>query len=203
MKKHNTREWLAALGVALAVAAAQPANAQTVTPPPVPSTIVIEEGNEAFLVGHATGTQNYVCVPTPTIGKVDWNLFTPEATLFDDAGEQIITHFFSPNPDENGLLVRAAWQDSEDTSTVWARATGSSVDAAFVAPGAIPWLRLLVVGDEEGPTGGGNLTATTFIHRVNTVGGLAPSTGCSLPKDIGNKAFVPYQADYFFYRQSN
>jgi hypothetical protein len=34
---------------------------------------------------------------------------------------------------------------------------------------------------------------------VNTAGGVAPPTGCNGPTDIGNKAFVPYTADYFFY----
>jgi hypothetical protein len=40
---------------------------------------------------------------------------------------------------------------------------------------------------------------TSFIQRLNTVGGLAPSTGCDSPSNLGNLAFVPYQADYFFY----
>jgi hypothetical protein len=40
---------------------------------------------------------------------------------------------------------------------------------------------------------------TTFIQRVNTVGGLAPSTGCANAADVGKKAFVPYTADYFFF----
>jgi hypothetical protein len=35
------------------------------------------------------------------------------------------------------------------------------------------------------------------------MGGLAPSTGCSRPKDIGKKAFVPYTADYYFYADAN
>jgi Protein of unknown function (DUF3455) len=74
-----------------------------------------------------------------------------------------------------------------------------STDPAFVDPHAIPWLLLRKVGDQDGPTGGRTLSVTTFIQRVNTVGGVAPATGCSRRKDIGKKAFVPYDADYFFY----
>jgi Protein of unknown function (DUF3455) len=37
---------------------------------------------------------------------------------------------------------------------------------------------------------------------LNTTGGLAPKTGCSSLTDVGNKAFVPYTADYFFYRKA-
>ncbi|PYR41378.1 MAG: hypothetical protein DMF95_31190 [Acidobacteria bacterium] len=44
------------------------------------------------------------------------------------------------------------------------------------------------------------LTEATFVQRLNTAGGVAPSTGCSGPTDVGNEAFVPYTADYFFYR---
>jgi hypothetical protein len=47
---------------------------------------------------------------------------------------------------------------------------------------------------------GDTLTKTTFIQRLNTSGGLAPSTGCSSAADVGRLAFVPYSADYFFYK---
>jgi hypothetical protein len=59
---------------------------------------------------------------------------------------------------------------------------------------------LRVVGSQDGPTDGQTLTPTTFIHRLNTSGGVAPSIGCSTPADVGKRAFVPYTADYFFYR---
>ena len=77
----------------------------------------------------------------------------------------------------------------------------SSSDSAFVAPGAIPWLLVTVVPPgQAGPTGTGKLAETTFIQRLNTSGGFAPSIGCASPSDLGNKAFVPYTADYFFYK---
>ena len=43
--------------------------------------------------------------------------------------------------------------------------------------------------------------ATTFIQRVNTAGGIVPTTGCKSARDTGKKAMVPYTADYVFYRQ--
>ena len=189
-----------ALGLASTLALPLAAQAQNVTPPPVPTGIEVLPPSQAFLLGHGVGTQNYVCQPSPSIGHVAWTLFTPQATLFDDQGEQLTTHFFSPNPDEPGVVVRVTWQDSRDTSTIWAQLVASSTDANFVTPGAIPWLRLRVVGARPGPTGGTTLSRATFVQRLNTAGGAAPSTGCDLPTDIGNKAFVPYTADYFFYR---
>jgi hypothetical protein len=197
---------ITALGIAFTVALPQAAHAQSVTPPPVPDNIQVPAGNVAFLVGHALGTQNYECQPSPTIGHVAWTLFTPQATLFSDQGEQLTTHFFSPNPNPDPVehgIVRATWQDSRDTSTVWAKAIASSVDPNFVEAGAVPWVNLQVVGAQAGPTGGETLSgSTTFVQRLTTSGGAAPSTGCDRPTDIGKKAFMPYTADYFFYKKN-
>ena len=196
-------KYVAALGITLTLAAPQAAQAQVVTAPPVPATLEVEDGNEPFLIGRGVGTQNYECQPVESVGRVNWVLFTPQATLFDDRNEQLTTHFFSPNPRENGL-VRASWQDSRDTSSVWGAVVESSTDVNFVKADAIAWLLLDVIntGAQAGPTGGERLSKTTFIQRVNTEGGLAPSTGCARPTDAGKRRFVPYQADYVFFRSS-
>jgi len=184
--------------MALAIALPQAAHAQGVTPPIVPDSIQVPAGNEAFLLGRGVGTQNYVCQPAASLGRVAWTLFTPEATLFSDQGEQLTTHFFSPNPVEGGI-VRVTWEASGDTSIVWARLIASVQDPN--ASGAIPWLLLQTAGTRVGPTGGTTLSDTTFVQRVNTVGGSAPATGCDIPTDVGHKAFIPYSADYFFYKK--
>lgn len=184
------------LMVAFTVALLQPIAAADIVPPPVPPKLEVPAGNEAFLEGHAIGTQNYICLPSEA--GVAWTLVGPQATLFNRWDWQLITHFLSPNPDERDT-PRATWQHSRDTSTVWAVAIASSSDPNFVASGAIPWLLLQVVGAQPGPTGGDRLTETTFIQRVHTSGGVAPSTGCVEVTDVGQRAFVPYTADYFFY----
>ena len=197
----------AILAVAFTVSVSQPAHADKVTPPPVPNGIEVPPGNEAFLVGHSQGTQNYICLPCPNpttpaamcpdTSGFAWLLFTPEATLFSDNDKQVTTHFFSPNPVEHGT-VRATWQHSRDSSTVW----GGQATSAIVSQDAIPWVRLPAAGVQDGPTGGHTLTPTTFIQRLNTVGGVAPFEGCALLSDVGKKAFVPYTADYFFYKKA-
>src|SRR5512139_2143068 len=179
-----------------------------ITPPPLPLDMApVPDGNKLFLGTHAVGTQNYVCRPSGA--GVAYVLFTPEATLFGDDGGQIITHYFSPNPFEpntdprvvaNGM-IRATWQH-RDTSTVWAKLHQPN-GAVTVDPNAIAWLLLDVVGTQNGPTGGDKLSEITFIQRLNTTGGLAPSTGCSSLTDVGNQAFVPYTADYFFYKKAD
>ena len=165
----------------------------------VPSNLEVPAGNVPFLLTHAEGTQNYVCVPAGP--SFVWTFFGPQATLLDGASQQIATHFLSPNPAEAGA-ARATWQHSADTSVVWAAAVANSTDPNFVAAGAIPWLLLRTVGTEIGPTLGDTLAATTYIQRINTQGGLAPATGCKSAKDAGKKALVPYSTDYVFFKAS-
>jgi hypothetical protein len=190
-----------ALAMICMVLLLQPARADDLTPPPMPANIQAPAGHKAFLVGHAIGTQNYVCLPAD--GGVKFTLFTPQATLFNDH-KQVTTHYFSPNPFEGGA-IRATWQHSRDTSTVWGRVMDghSSADPAYVAPGAIPWLLVTVVGAQDAAKGSDTLAKTTFIQRLNTAGGVAPATGCSSLSDVGNKAFVPYTTDYFFYKKAD
>jgi hypothetical protein len=172
-------------------------SAQEFTSPPVPIVLEVPAGHRPFLLGHATGTQQYMCRPSDS--GVAWVLFGPQATLFNDDDKQIITHFLSPNPEEGGL-ARATWQHSRDTSTVWAKRLDLYAESDVVEPGAIPWLLLKVVGTDRGPTGGHRLTATTYIQRVQTSGGKEPTTGCAQAPDVGQQALVPYTADYVFYK---
>lgn len=191
----------AALAVVSLISLLQPARADDLTPPAVPANIQVPAGNKLFLVGHATGTQNYICLPAD--GGVKFTLFTPQATLFK-GDKQLTTHYFSPNPVEGGT-VRATWQHSKDNSTVWGKVAdgNSSTDPAYVAPGAVPWLLVTIVGAQQGAKGSDSLAKTTFIQRVNTSGGVAPATGCTSSADVGNRAYVPYTTDYIFYKQAN
>jgi len=172
------------------------AEGDRVIPPAVPQDIAAPSGTRAFLMAHAVGTQNYICLPNAAGTGLVWTLFGPQATLFDDEAEQALTHFLSANPAEVGV-ARPTWQHSRDTSAVWGQAIASSTDPNYVASGAIAWLLLRVVGAQTGPDGGDRLTAATYIHRVNTVGGAAPSLDCP---QVGARTLVPYTADYYFYK---
>ena len=182
---------------ALAAAAPFAAMATNIEPPKVPDSLAVPAGSKAFLIGHAVGTQNYICLPDGTGAK--WVLFGPQATVFDDHGRQLMTHFLSPNPAESNAL-RATWMDSDRTSSVWAMKVAESDDARYVEPGAIKWFLLKVMGAEEGSQRNDRLVKTTVIHRVNTSGGVAPASECTLTGDVGKTKFVPYTADYVFYK---
>src|SRR3954465_146554 len=153
-------------------------SAAQVTPPATPDAITPPAGNTAFLVGHARGSQGYICLPTAT-GGTSWtvNPARPEATLFTDVfGQdfQIITHFTSfvtnPNataPNPLPLGGNATWQSSFDSSKVWAVATGhidAGTDLASCPnSGSISCLLLQSIGNQKGPTGGRLLNNVTFI----------------------------------------
>ena len=202
------------LGLSAFSLQARPARADgSITPPPLPADMApVPAGNKLFLGTHAVGTQNYVCKPSGA--GVAYVLFTPEATLSGEDGGQVITHNFSPNPFEPNTdpkvvadgTIRATWQ-YRDTSIVWAKVHATDPDgrkgAVTVDSKAIAWLLLDGVGSQNGPTGGDKLKDTTFVQRLNTTGGLAPLTGCSSLTDVGNTAFVPYTADYFFYKKAD
>lgn len=212
MKNHiATTEWKTSglvktlCAAVLAALLSDSARADEIVVPAVAKQIQAPAGNKAFLVGQAAGTQNYICRPAGA--GVKFMLFTPEAVL-TEGGRQLTSHFFSPNPFEsNGdqtvkssHAIRPTWRHSRDTSMVWAKPVPNAVSAG--AANAIPWLLLQVAGAQDGPSGAGTLTPTTYIQRVNTTGGLAPSEGCAAPGDIGNQAFVPYTADYVFYKKA-
>ena len=197
------------LGSSLGLTAS--ANALAIKAPAVPDAIKVEDGNNAFLIGHALGSQGYVCLPAST-GGTSWTVNNPrpEATLFVNLfGQlvQVITHFASVNTNPVDptkpvpLGGNATWQSSFDSSKVWAVATGTVVagtDASCPNSGSIPCLRLQSVGNQEGPNGGQILAKTTFVQRLNTRGGAAPTSICT----VGQAQLVPYTADYVFFHKN-
>jgi hypothetical protein len=188
------------------------AAAQNVMPPPTPTLITPPVGNVAFLVGHARGTQGYVCLPQGTGASWTVNNARPEATLFQKffgQDVQIITHFLSPDTNPNIFAPSplpfgsATWQSSLDSSRVWAQAqhfiNPDPNEPSCPNAGAITCVLLQAIGSDEGPTGGKILAKTTYVQRLNTKGGSAPAEGCSTSTDVGKQALVGYSADYYFY----
>jgi hypothetical protein len=187
-----------AAGACIALLSATQASA--LPRPSVPTILEVDPELKLFRVDHAEGTQNYICLPSAMAPSgFAWILAGPQATLFTSKGRQTATHFLSPNPEEGGT-ARAAWQDSRDTSTVWAVKTQESSDPAFVDPNAIPWFLLEVKGADSGPRGGERISRARYIQRINTSGGKAPATGCEAAGDVGKREFVPYVADYLFFK---
>ena len=128
---------------------------------PRPVRIAVPAGNKVFLVGHAKGVQIYPCN-----NGVWGTASTPRATLFDDKGKFVATHF----PGRPGRPRTAA--------TSWdAGRRGERTQPRPHQP-AIQWLLLSPNSTAPGPKGGDEFVKTTYIQRVNTNGGVAP-TSCT------------------------
>lgn len=166
--------------VLLAVAglALQPATALASDEPELPaqcSSIQVEAGNKVSFHTYARGVQIYRWNGTA------WVFVAPVANLFAEENfhGEVGTHYVGPK---------------------WESKSGSKVEARRVAgtgcrpdPTAIEWL-LLSRFDSTGP---GIFANVTFIQRVNTTGGLAPSAPGTVLDEVKE---VPYTAEYYFYR---
>lgn len=144
--------------------------------PAVCSNVEVPEGHKMDSRIYAVGIQRY------RWNGDAWVFVEPVATLYADAKyhNKVGTHYAGP-----------AWEFNNGGKVVAARLQGCSPN-----PTAIPWL-LLEITTTNGP---GILTSMTYIQRVNTVGGLAPTApGAS----VGAVADVPYTAEYYFYRSKN
>lgn len=146
--------------------------------PNVPELIKPPAGEELVLVTHAKGFQIYVC-RAGDAGEPVWALKAPEAFLYDDQGNVLGRHFGGPT-----------WKH-DDGSEITAK-LAAKVDAPDAS--AIPWL-LLTVTDHSG---NGAFGRVTTIQRIHTVGGLAPTSGCS-SENLEKESKSSYTADYYFY----
>ncbi len=108
-----------------------------------------------------------------------WTFVAPEAVLFADAdGNGVVgIHYGGPT-----------WESNSGSKVV-----GTVLERCTPDPDAIPWLLLKAVSN-EGP---GMFKRVTYIQRVNTEGGLAPTEAGDF---VGEEARIPYTTEYFFYR---
>jgi len=170
------------LEVVIGVAASSQSIAQTATPPAggVPVQLQPPPPAASLLRADAVGAQIYGCAAKPGSGGFEWTLKAPEAVLTDGSGKPAIKHFAGPT-----------WQANDGSQVV------GEIAARADAPGgqAIPWLLLKAKSHE----GAGEFAAVTYIQRIDTKGGLAPTAGCDAAH-VGQEQKVPYTAVYVFYK---
>ena len=165
---------LGALALALTASsgAAQVSTPLTELAPPSDSAYVFQ--------ALAEGVQIYDCrarADAPT--TFEWAFRAPEAVLLNERGERIGHHYAGPT-----------WEGNDGSKVVGQVRT--QVDAP--GGGAIPWLLLQARTNE----GSGIFGAVTFIQRIDTVGGRAPSTPCTAAEN-GQERRVEYTATYSYY----
>jgi Protein of unknown function (DUF3455) len=145
-------------------------------PSPLCDSLQVQPGNKVAFHVYALGVQIYSWDGT------SWVFVAPAATLFADANYhgEVGIHYVGPT-----------WESHSGGKVIASRLEGCTPD-----PTAIPWLLLQTVST-EGP---GIFDRVTYIHRVNTTGGLAPTEPGPF---IGAEVEVPYAAEYYFYRATN
>jgi hypothetical protein len=158
------------------------ANPAPLQRPTVPAELAVPDDHKLVLIAEARGTQIYECA-TDASGAPAWKLHAPAAELFDEGGNQIGVHF--GGVDKN-LPPGPYWESSKDGSRVHG---GSPVNAPN--QGSTPLMRLQAAHT----SGNGVFSKVSFIHRLATTGGVAPTESCT----AGKRIEVPYSALYYFY----
>jgi hypothetical protein len=140
--------------------------------PPATSVLLFELG--------ARGVQIYACEAKPDDATAFvWTFKAPEAELVNGRGEVVGTHFAGPT-----------WQGQDGSAVI-----GAVLQRADAPdPGAIPWL--LLEAKEHG--GSGAFSTITYVQRLDTAGGVAPTEGCDAAH-AGAEVRVPYVATYAFF----
>jgi hypothetical protein len=128
-----------------------------------------------MLTVHAEGVQIYT-LANGTDGTPTWKLKAPDATFRGQGIEG--RHYAGPT-----------WECTTDGSKVVGR---KLAEHASPDPHAVGWLLL----EAKSHAGNGVLSKVSFIQRINTVGGKAPTIDGA---KTGDEIRVPYQADYVFY----
>jgi GH24 family phage-related lysozyme (muramidase) len=142
----------------------------------VPPALVPPAGQSLIAQYKGEGVQIYQC----TAGA--WVFVEPAANLKGKVvgvhGSQTAVHFRGPS-----------WESTNDGSLVEAKAIANSP-----VTGSIPQLLLQASVNR----GTGVFGSVTYIQRLNTKGGAAPSTSCTAGQTTG----IPYEADYNFFAPS-
>ena len=144
--------------------------------PQVPPALAVPKGNKLAFSYDAIGAQIYGCDATAT--GYGWVLRGPDAKLYGHKGKLAGTHYAGPT-----------WEANDGSTVVGTKLADYAAD-----PTTIPWLLLGATGH----AGKGRMTDVTFIHRLETVGGKAPATGCDATH-VGETVRVDYTATYYFY----
>ena len=172
-------------------AGVQDQSASVLKPPSgVPAVLQPPAGSTVAVLFHGRGDQVYICTSMSGGGSdggtmdggttsYAWVLNAPDAKLYDDAGKQGGTHYAGPT-----------WTANDQSSVVAMRVQQVNAPQS----GSISWLLLKAISN----AGTGLLSSISFVQRVYTQGGVAPTSGCDAGT-VGTTTRVAYSAEYYFY----
>jgi hypothetical protein len=146
----------------------------------VPAAVRVPSGNRVAMETVGVGEITYECRLKQGAGTDhEWVFAGPKARLATRAGATVGSYYGPP----------ATWE-----STDGSRITGTQVAVAPGGSGNIPY-QLVKANPAMGK---GSMTGVTYIQRLGTQGGVAPSLPCG-SRNAGEMKVVQYQADYIFW----
>lgn len=149
----------------------------------LPASIQVPAGHRVAMETVGKGEILYECRDKAGMpGQVEWTFVGPEARLMDRAGKQVGRYYGPP----------ATWESSDGS-----KLTATQLAVAPSGPTSLPYQ--LVRANPA--MGSGAMTGVTYIQRVALQGGVAPGMACTMASK-GQRATVPYQADYIFWKAS-
>ena len=145
----------------------------------LPEAVRVPAGQKQMMSTWATGEITYECrEKAGAAGQHEWAFVGPVATLFSGDKKMVGKYYAGPT-----------WEAADGS-----KVTGKQVAIAPASPGSIP----LQLVKAEPAMGQGAMTGVSYIQRLNTKGGVAPSTACDA-MGKGKRQVVAYEADYVFY----
>lgn len=172
---------LTATVLALAACASPSMKSPMVDNAALPQAVRVPAGEkQAMWTSTRDGRITYECREKADMaGQYAWAFVGPVATLTNGSGKAVGKYFGPPT----------TWE-SNDGSKIG----GKQVAVAPNATGNIP----LQLVKTEGAMGSGAMSNVTYIQRLKTQGGVAPSAACAMANK-GEQKVVDYSADYVFY----
>ena len=150
----------------------------------ISDSLKVPEGNRLVADGFARGFQIYQVKRSASNPNVfTWVNIAPLATLYTKSNftDQMALHFAGPT-----------WEITKGHNK-GQTVVGKKIAGITPDPTAIQWLLLQAVDSLSSSN-----NEITFIQRLFTVGGLAPTTGAD-EAHLGQLDSIPYTARYFFY----
>jgi hypothetical protein len=144
-------------------------------------------GNSRTATFFADGVQKYKSqlIAGSDPAKYEWVFVAPEAELYDANNKMVGTHSAGP-----------AWQLTGSADSLVGQAFSPPKTAASPDPSSIDWLLLM---PKTGKTPTGIFAKVSYIQRIDTKGGKAPSKA---PESADQTVDVPYTAIYRMSQQN-
>lgn len=148
----------------------------------LPEPVRVPAGHVETMETVGVGEITYECREKKDMaGAFEWAFVAPVAVLNDMQKKAVGKYYAGPT-----------WEANDGS-----KVTGKQVAVAPASAGNIP----LQLVKAEPAMGKGAMTGVSYIQRLETRGGVAPTVACDMATK-GAKQQVAYQAKYVFYKQN-